>query len=130
MADDFALVGEWLEVLPEGRFDDFSGRIAEGLVLRLPFPPPGVPTEFTGRDAVQAILQKTAQGRSPLVFHDVVTLRTEDPELFMTTCRGEATMNSGKPYRNRYVILTRIRDGVVLEHIEYLNPLAVMEAAG
>ena len=39
-------------------------------------------------------------------------------------------MNSGKPYRNQYVILTRIRDGVVLEHVEYINPLAVMAAAG
>ncbi len=129
MADDFALVGEWLEVLPEGRFDAFSGRIAQDFVLRLPFPPPGVPTEFRGRDTVQAILSKTAEGRSPLKFHDVVTLRTEDPHLFVTTCRGEARMNSGKPYRNSYVIFTRIRDGVVLEHIEYLNPLAVMDAS-
>lgn len=130
MADDFALVGEWLEVLPEGRFDAFPGTIADDFVLRLPFPPPGVPAEFKGRETVQAAMQKTAQGRSALKFFDIVTLRTEDPHLFLTTCRGEARMNSGKPYRNSYAILTRIRDGVVLEHIEYLNPLAVMEAMG
>ena len=130
MADDLALLREWLEVMPEGRFDEFSGEIAEDFALRLPFPPPGVPSEFTGRDTVQAILQKTSEGRGPLVFHDIVTLRTEDPELFMTTCKGRATMNSGKIYRNQYIVLTRIRDGVVLEHIEYLNPLAVMEASG
>ena len=130
MADDLALLREWLEVMPEGRFADFSGRIAEDFVLRLPFPPPGVPTEFAGRDTVQAILHQTAQGRSPLIFSDIVSLRTEDPELFMTTCQGQATMNSGKSYRNQYIILTRIRDGVVLEHVKYLNPLAVMEAAG
>lgn len=129
MADDFALVGEWLEVLPEGRFDQFSGRIAEDLALRLPFPPPGVPTEFRGRETVQGILSKTAEGRSPLKFFDVVTLRTEDPELYVTTCRGEATMASGKPYRNSYVIFTRIRNGEVLEHTEYLNPINVMEAS-
>jgi uncharacterized protein len=129
MADDFALVSEWLDVLPEGRFGEFSGRISDDLALRLPFPPPGVPTEFRGRDTVQGILNKTAEGRSPLKFYDVVTLRTEDPELYVTTCRGEATMNSGKSYRNSYVIFTRIRDGEVLEHIEYLNPLMVMEAS-
>ena len=130
MADDLALVREWLEVMPEGRFADFSGEIAEDFVLRLPFPPPGVPSEFVGRETVRTLLAQTAQGRSPLVFHDIATLRTEDPELFLTTCKGQATMNSGKPYRNQYVILTRIRDGVVLEHVEYLNPLAVMAAAG
>ena len=130
MADELALLGEWLEIMPEGRFDQFSGKIAEDFVLRLPFPPPGVPSEFAGRETVKALLQKTSQGRSPLVFHDIVTLRTEDPELFVTTCKGQATMNSGKSYRNSYVILTRIRDGVVLEHTEYLNPLKVMEASG
>ncbi|MGE3693423.1 MAG: nuclear transport factor 2 family protein [Novosphingobium sp.] len=128
MADDFALVREWLEVLPEGRFDEFPGQIAEDFVLRLPFPPPGVPAEFSGRDHVQTVMQKTAQGRGPLVFHDVQTLRTEDPHLFVTTCKGEALMNNGKTYRNSYVILTRIENGVLLEHIEYLNPLAVMES--
>ena len=56
--------------------------------------------------------------------------RTDDPELFVTTGNGQATMNSGKIYRNSYVMFTRIRDGMVLEHIEYLNPLAVMEAMG
>jgi uncharacterized protein len=129
MADDLALLREWLEVMPEGRFDEFSGKIAEDFVLRLPFLPPGIPNEIPGRDNVQTLMQQTAQGRGPLVFHDIVTLRTEDPELFMTTCKGQATMNNGKDYRNQYILLTRIRDGVVLEHTEYLNPLAVMEAA-
>ena len=52
MADDLALLREWLEVMPEGRFGDFSGKIADDFALRLPFPPPGVPTEFVGRDTV------------------------------------------------------------------------------
>jgi uncharacterized protein len=128
MPDDLALLREWLEVLPEGRFDAFSGKIADDFVLRLPFPPPGVPGEFIGRDTVMAVMQRTAAGRGPIAFSDLVCRRTDDPEQFMTTCRGEALMNSGKTYRNNYLMLTRIRDGVVLEHIEYLNPLAVMEA--
>ncbi len=128
MPDDLALLREWLEVLPEGRFDAFSGKIADDFVLRLPFPPPGVPGEFTGRDTVKAVMQRTAAGRGPIAFSDLVCRRTDDPEQFMTTCRGEALMNSGKTYRNNYLMLTRIRDGVVLEHIEYLNPLAVIEA--
>ena len=37
-------------------------------------------------------------------------------------------MNNGRIYRNEYIMLTRIRGETVLEHIEYLNPLAVMES--
>jgi ketosteroid isomerase-like protein len=89
-----------------------------------------VPNEIRGREAVRERLSQTAKARSKLVFHDVKVLRTEDPELLVTTARGEATMANGKRYRNRYVMLTRIRGDEVIEHTEYLNPLAVMEAMG
>ena len=130
MVDDLALLREWLEILPEGRFDEFSGQIAENFALRLPYPPPGVPGEFLGREIVRERLQTTAKGRSPIIFSDLVLRRTDDPELFVTTGKGQATMNSGKVYRNSYVMFTRIRDGMVLEHVEYLNPLMVIEAMG
>ena len=127
--DVIALTRAWLEVMPEGRFEDFPGRVADDFVLRLPFVPPGVPDEFRGREAAQAVLRASAAGRAPLVFTDKVMLRTEDPEVVVTTARAETVMANGNPYRNRYVIFTRIRDGVVLEHTEYLNPLAIIEAA-
>lgn len=130
MADALDLLREFLDILPEGRFDEFSGQIAEDFALRLPYPPPGVPGEFLGREVVRERLQSTAKGRSPIVFSDLVLRRTDNPELFVTTGKGQATMNNGKDYRNSYVMFTRIKDGVVLEHIEYLNPLAVMAVMG
>lgn len=128
--DIVALAEAWLKVLPEGDFDAFPGEVSPDFVLRLPFVPPGVPTEFVGRDAAQAALQGSAKGRSPLVFTDKVIRRTEDPDLVVTTARAEATMANGNAYRNDYVMFTRIRDGVVIEHVEYLNPLAIMAAMG
>ncbi|MCJ2176997.1 hypothetical protein MTR64_00310 [Novosphingobium sp. 2580] len=92
--------------------------------------PPGLPNEFAGKEAAQSALNASAAGRAPLVFHDKVILRTEDPELIVVTARAETTMADGTPYRNSYVIFVRIRDGVVIEHTEYLNPLAVMAATG
>ncbi len=130
MADALDLLREFLDILPEGRFDEFSGQIAEDFALRLPYPPPGVPGEFLGREVVRERLQSTAKGRSPIVFSDPVLRRTDNPELFVTTGKGQATMNNGKDYRNSYVMFTRIKDGVVLEHIEYLNSLAVMAVMG
>lgn len=129
MSDLIALTAEWLDVLPDGNFDSFSGKVSPDFTLRLPFVPEGVPSEFKGRDVAQAALQSSAKGRSPLVFTDKVIRRTEDPELILTTARAEAVMANGKPYRNEYIMLTRIRDGVVLEHVEYLNPLAIMAAS-
>jgi ketosteroid isomerase-like protein len=128
MTDIVALVEAWLAVLPGGDFDAFPGEISPDFVLRLPFVPPGVPSEFKGRETARAALQSSAKHRSPLVFTDKVIRRTEDAELVVTTAKAEATMASGKVYRNEYVMLTRIRGRTVIEHVEYLNPLAIMAA--
>ena len=130
MTDIVELMRAWLDTFPEGEFDAFPGEISPDFVLRLPFVPPGVPTEVRGREAVRKLLADTSKTRSKLVMSDLNILRTEDPELLVATAKGEATMANSKIYRNSYVLFTRIRDGVVLEHTEYLNPLAVMEAAG
>jgi ketosteroid isomerase-like protein len=130
MTDIVELMRAWLDTFGEGEFDAFPGKVSPDFVLRLPFVPAGVPNEIRGRETVRERLASTAKARSKLIFHDVTILRTEDPELLVTTARGEATMASGKPYRNSYVMLTRIRGDEVLEHTEYLNPLAVLEAMG
>lgn len=128
MSDNLELARQWLEIMPEGAFDRLPGKIAPNFVLRLPFAPPGVPQEFAGRDVAQQALSGSAKSRSPLVFEDLELLATGDPELFVATASGEATMASGKVYRNSYVIFVRIRDGQVIEHIEYMNPLNIIAA--
>lgn len=128
MSNNLELVRQWLEIMPEGQFDKLAGQIAPDFVLRLPFAPPGVPSEFAGRDVAQQALSASAKNRSPLVFENVVLLATEDPELFVATASGEATMASGKIYRNSYVIFVRVRGGMVIEHIEYMNPLNIIAA--
>lgn len=129
MTDITALADAWLQCLPEGDFEAFPGTVSPDFVLRLPFVPEGVPTEFKGREVAQAALKGSAKGRSKLVFTNKRILRTEDPELVVTTADAEARMANGNLYRNSYVMFTRIRGREVLEHVEYLNPLAIMAAA-
>lgn len=130
VTDTVELMRLWLENFPEGDWDAFPGEISPDFTLYLPFVPAGVPNEIRGRENVRQRLIETAKGRSKLILSDIKILKTEDPELLVATAKGAATMTNGKPYRNNYVIFTRIRDGVVLEHTEYLNPLAILEAAG
>ena len=128
MSDGLELARHWLEIMPEGEFDKLDCQISPDFVLRLPFAPPGVPTEFRGHDVAQQALSGSAKNRSPLVFENLVLLRTEDPELFVATASAQSTMASGKIYRNSYVIFVRIRGGMVVEHIEYMNPLNIIAA--
>ncbi|MBF6333396.1 PhzA/PhzB family protein [Nocardia transvalensis] len=38
--------------------------------------------------------------------------------------------HTGKPYRNHYVVLIRMRDGKIADYVSYHNPLIMMEAFG
>lgn len=130
MTDLITLVREWLDIVATGPREAWLERAADDVVIRLPFAPPGVANELRGQRQGMESLQTIWSAKERFTWHDVVIRRTEDPELFLITARSEALFRSGQRYANRYVILTRVRDGKVVEHDEYFNPLPVIELIG
>ena len=130
MSDPIPIMREWLGLVAMGPAEAWAGRVSEDLVLRLPFAPPGVQREVVGREAAVEALRPAWSAKESFAWHDVVIRRTEDPELLVTTARSEVLLRSGRTYANSYVMLTRIREGRVCEHVEYFDPLAVIAAYG
>lgn len=130
MTDVIDLVRHWMDIVASGPAEAWSGKVAEDILIRLPFAPPGVPNELRGIGPSIAALSPVWAGKISFNWFDVVIRRTEDPELVVTTARSEVALVSGQNYANSYVMLTRIRDGKVVEHVEYFNPLCVIEAFG
>ena len=127
MTDVTGLMREWLDMLAIGPAAAWVGKVADDVVIRLPFAPPGVADELRGFDHAIEALGAVWKMKQHFSWHDVVIRNTDDPELVVTTARSEALMVSGRRYANRYIMLTRVRDGKVAEHTEYFNPLPVME---
>lgn len=130
MNDVIVVMREWLELAAMGPAEAWAGRVARDVKIRLPFAPPGVATELDGFDAAVAGLSVAWTAKERFEWREVSIRRTDDPELLVTTARAEALLRTGRRYTNSYVMLTRIRDGLVVEHVEYFNPLAVLEAYG
>jgi ketosteroid isomerase-like protein len=130
MTDIIRLMREWLDIVAIGPADAWSGIVAEDVVIRLPYAPPGIANELRGRDRALDVLAGSWKAKKSIAWHDVVIRRTEDPDLLVTTARSEFLLASGRLYANTYVMLTRFRDGKVAEHAEYFNPVLVMEAYG
>jgi ketosteroid isomerase-like protein len=126
MSELKALAHRWHDMVATGAFAAWSDLVDVEFVLRMPYAPPGVPEELRGLDARDA-LAKSRQGQERFEWKEVVVTATEDPELLITTARSEVLLKSGGTYANRYVMLTRFRDGKVLDHTEYFNPLPVIE---
>lgn len=124
------LIREWLDVVSSGPAEAWPAYATDDAVIRLPFAPPGVPNELRGRVQALEALSGLWKAKRSFAWLDVVIRGTDDPQLFVTTARSEAVLVSGHHYANNYVILTRIRDRKVAEHVEYFNPLPVIEAFG
>jgi len=121
-----ALVRRWLDMVATGRFDVWPEIVDDEFVLRLPYAPPGVSEELRGLAARDALVSSRA-GQERFEWMDVVITATEDPELLVITARSEVALKSGGTYTNRYVMLTRARGDKLIEHVEYFNPLPILE---
>jgi len=124
------LIREWLDLVSSGPAEKWPGYANEDVVIRLPFAPPGVASELRGRSRAIEALSGLWKAKKSFAWHDVVIRGTDDPQLFLTTARSEAVLVSGQRYANSYVILTRLEGGKVAEHVEYFNPLPVIEVFG
>lgn len=129
MTDLSTLMRAWLDIVAKGPAEAWRGRVADDVVIRLPFAPPGVANELRGFDHAVHVLGAIWSFKKHFTWHDVLIRKTEDPELVLTTARSEAQLLD-RQYANNYIMLTRFRDGKVVEHIEYFNPLPVMDAFG
>jgi ketosteroid isomerase-like protein len=122
------LVREWLDIVASGPEQAWLARAAEDIVIRLPFAPPGIAHELRGRAQGMESLGAIWKAKERFDWHDVTIRTTEDPELFLVTARSEVLLRTGQHYANGYVMLTRVQGGKIVEHVEYFNPLPVMEA--
>lgn len=130
MADVKELMRDWLDLIENCRFDEQSERVACDVVLRFPYAAPGIAEEVRGFDAAKDYLGKFIKSLKVFRWIDVEILRTEDPDLVVGTARSEAMSGSGVNYANKYVFFVRFRNGQVIEHIAYSNPLPVTKSFG
>ncbi|MDB5726679.1 MAG: hypothetical protein JWQ16_3433 [Novosphingobium sp.] len=130
MTDAKDLIREWMDLAAIGPAEGWVGKVATDVVVRLPYAPPGVVPEMHGFDQARDTLGHHWGSKQCFDWHDVVIRQTEDPELYMVTARSEAVMTGGGSYANKYVMLTRVRGGMIAEHTEYFNPLPIIKLLG
>ena len=122
MTDPKAFIREWLDVTtlgPEARWHEC---ITDDVVMRFPYVPPQFAAEQKGRETATAIFREVWKSFEQFEWFDVVTRKCEGEDYYVTTAKSKAIRTGNKPYGNDYVLLTRLRDGKVCEHIEYFNP--------
>jgi ketosteroid isomerase-like protein len=103
---------------------------AEDGRLVLPFAPDGVPESVHGREAIDAYFRSLPDMIGPLNFSDYRIRATTNPGEYVAEYSSDAVMNTGTPYRNRYITRVQVEDGQITELAEYFNPIPLVEALG
>jgi ketosteroid isomerase-like protein len=127
MTDKKQIVRRWLDVGALGPAEAWHDMCVQDLVVRFPYAPPPVERELRGFDKALAVCSAHWKNMARFEWHDVEIHATDDPDLFMTTARSDTQTVGGVAYGNSYVLLTRFRDGKIVEHAEYFDPMLVIE---
>lgn len=98
------------------------------IVMRFPYSPEGMPPQCEGREQCLEMMKGILGMLKKIEWIDMEAFATENPELVFINCRSKMDTVNGKPYGNEYCFRIRVRDGKVIEHTEFFNPLPIMAA--
>ncbi len=119
-------------------FDAMNSRKGAGMAdlfvedaeFHMPFAPDG--GVIKGKAAILGLITGTAFNTfDPLKIEIIASYPMRDPDMFAVEYKSDGKCKpTGRPYRNTYVSIVRLRGGKIALWKEYFNPLAVMDATG
>ncbi|WP_033823488.1 nuclear transport factor 2 family protein [Kitasatospora sp. MBT63] len=122
-----------LDLLSDGRIEEWvDGFTADG-VLEFPYPAWGLPTRFQGREALLAQMTVFREQLKVAFSEPKFYAATQDGDggLLVASFTGDCTLiATGGHYRQTYLSVVRYEQGRIALFRDFWNPWAVMEAAG
>jgi len=125
----FRIIHEGLKGLVEG--DDYFDLLADDVVFEYVISVPGYPRRIVGR---QSIIDLYSDYDSFMTVSCADNLHVyRDPAASVAILEYEVhgeSVQTGRAYDNRFVSIITIKDGKVARWKDYLDPVAVFDAAG
>jgi uncharacterized protein len=125
----FQIVREGLKGLAEG--EDYFDLLTEDVVFEYVVTVPGYPRRVEGRQSIIDLYSN---------YDDYMTVRSadrlrvyRDPEASVVVLEYEVhgeSVQTGRPYNNRFASIITVKDDKVTLWRDYLDPIAIFDAAG
>jgi ketosteroid isomerase-like protein len=125
----FRVVKQGLDGLVDG--EDYFDLLAEDVVFEYVISVPGYPRRVEGR---QNVVDLYSGYGDFMELHTADNLRVhQDPQTSVVVLEYEVhgkSVQTARPYDNRFVSVVTIKDRKVVHWRDYLDPIAVFDAAG
>jgi len=125
----FHVIRQGLAGVADG--EDYFDLLADDVVVEYVVSVPGYPKRVDGRQAVIDLYRG---------YDDFMSIRSadglrvyHDPDAAVVVLEYEVhgrTVESGRPYDNRFVSIITVKDGKVTHWRDYLDPIAIFDATG
>jgi uncharacterized protein len=125
----FRIIQNGLEWWASG--EDYFDLLAEDVVFEYVISVPGYPRRVKGR---KKVIDLYSDYDDYMTVHAADNLRVyRDPKASVVVLEYEVhgeSVQTGRPYNNRFVSIITVTDSKVTQWRDYLDPLAVFDAAG
>ena len=128
------IVSRFLEAEGKQDVQGMADVLADDIVFEMPFLNlPGLPNRVEGKGTVVEFLEQFL-GKEHGMFtgwdlHNLRIYPGGDPDLVFAELDGQGVVvKSGYQYRQKYIILFRVSDGLISHWREYNNPIPLQEA--
>ena len=125
----FRIIRKGLEGLVDG--EDYFDLLADDVVFEYVITVPGYPRRVEGR---QGIIDLYSGYDAFMKLNSASNLRVyRDPDASVVVLEYEVhgeTVQTSRPYNNRFASVVTVKDGKVAHWRDYLDPIAVFDAAG
>jgi uncharacterized protein len=125
----FRVIREGLKGLAKG--DDYFDLLADDVIFEYVISVPGYPRRVQGR---QSIIDLYSGYDDCVRVHSTDNLRIyRDPKASVLVLEYQVhgeSVQTGRPYNNRFVSIITVKDTKVVHWRDYLDPIAVFEATG
>ena len=125
----FRIIREGLEGWADG--EDYFDLLVDDVVFEYVISVPGYPRRVEGR---QNIIDLYSNYSDYMTVHTADNLRVyRDPEASVVVLEYEVhgeSVQTGRPYNNRFVSIISVKHNKVTHWRDYLDPIAVFDAAG
>ncbi|GAA4922657.1 ketosteroid isomerase-like protein [Nonomuraea thailandensis] len=119
----------FLAVAAGGDLAALADLYSEDSVIEIPFTSGGGPFRFEGREGHRARFERAGAVLRRDRLENVVLHETADPEVVIAEygLHGHV-VSSGRPFASSYVMVMRIRDGLIVHSRDYADPTGYQDA--
>ncbi len=116
-----------LDRLSAGDIEGALELFTDDVELEYPYRHDGGPSVLAGSEFREMV--RTAPTRlQRLQFLDIVVYGEPTADVVVAEFRGDMVTTEGRPFRNKYISVFKMRDGLIAHWREYMDPVVVAAA--